>query len=496
MKRITVSLSSLLIISTLLITTSCQKEETANGTQFRASMEDCTLQNGKTSLSGTALNWVSGDRIAVYGTVGRGIYSATPQENATTAVFDNISGETGNPIFRAFYPTTLTTDGHTITLPTTQTYVENSINEFPMYAESNSNTLNFKNLCGALKLHLTKEDINISSIVITVPDDEINGTFSVSFDANGPQLTPISGSNTITLTCATAQSIATGKDFFIYLPAGDYSGLRLEINTDDGRNCIKTANTAISVTRSQYTLITLGESNLRFPPIGSKGGLFTINDNGDQVWFSQGNLLWHPTNDVWSFSVQQYLYEQNGWQDKFRWGTGMNPASNTGNSYDYLTFVDWGANAISNGGNCANSWRTLTGAEWNYIYHSRINATSKYGTGNVDGHSGMILLPDNFNLPSGCSFNPGMATSPNDWTRNSYTNTQWQEMESAGAVFIPNNQCFHGTGYPVYGGCYWASNTYDEIRAYTPWFDGNWLYTSEYSEFRWSFGVRLVQDAD
>jgi hypothetical protein len=43
-----------------------------------------------------------------------------------------------------------------ITLPATQTYVENSIHEFPMYAESSNNTLNFKNLCGALKLHQMK----------------------------------------------------------------------------------------------------------------------------------------------------------------------------------------------------------------------------------------------------------------------------------------------------------------------------------------------------
>ena len=95
MKRISFSLSALLILSSLFTLISCQKEETSNGTQFRTSMENCTSQNGKTTLSGTALNWQSDDRIAVYGTDGCGIYSATPQTPASTAIFDNISGETG-----------------------------------------------------------------------------------------------------------------------------------------------------------------------------------------------------------------------------------------------------------------------------------------------------------------------------------------------------------------------------------------------------------------
>jgi len=132
------TLASLVSVAALLSFTSCQKENTqGNGTQFRATMEDCTAT--KTELGGTALNWVSGDQIAVYGTAGCGIYSATPHTPATAAVFDNVSGETGDGPFRAFYPSTLTTDGVNITLPATQSYVEGSINEFPMYAESSNN---------------------------------------------------------------------------------------------------------------------------------------------------------------------------------------------------------------------------------------------------------------------------------------------------------------------------------------------------------------------
>ena len=168
MKKNLVSLMSLALLVGLVSLTSCKKENTlGNGTQFRATVEDCTSLNGKTALDGFNLNWVAGDQIAIYGTAGAGIYSATPQTPATVAVFDNVSGSTGDGPFRAFYPSTLTTDGVNITLPTTQTYVEGSINEFPMYAESNDNQLAFKNLCGVLKLDLTKANINISTITIT-----------------------------------------------------------------------------------------------------------------------------------------------------------------------------------------------------------------------------------------------------------------------------------------------------------------------------------------
>ena len=442
MKRTLVSLMSLLALSSLFTLASCNKEDMGDGSQFRATMEPATSLDGKTVLSGTHLNWVSGDQVAIYGTAGCGVYAATPQSPATVATLDNVSGETGDGPFRAFYPSTLTTDGVNITLPATQTYVENSIHEFPMYAESSSNTLSFKNLCGALKLHLTA-NVNISTIAITAAS-EINGTFSVSYNAGDPQLTHLSGgSNTTTLTCTTAQSIASGKDFFIYLPAGNYTGLQIEMNTNDGRHCVKTANTTISVTRSQYTLITLGESALRFPPVGSKGGLFTINADGDQVWFSQGNLQYQASTNTWRFAENQYDRIGNGnvnisatysgWIDLFCWGTGNNPTLVSYNLSDYTTFADWGMNAISNGGNIANYWRSLTRQEWNYIFYNRSNATSKYGGGKVNGVGGIIILPDDWTLPSGCNFYAGR----DGWDDNEYTTQQWTRMEQAGAVFLP-----------------------------------------------------------
>lgn len=459
MKRTLVSLLSLLALSNLLTLSSCQKETVGDGTQFRATMEGCTTKDGKTALSGTSLNWVEGDQIAIYGTDGCGIYSATPQTPATVAVFDNVSGETGNGPFRAYYPSTLTTDGVNVTLPAVQTTPDGSLTGFPMYAQSDNNQLAFKNLCGVLKLHLTKASVSVSSIEVTT-NTPINGQYTLRHMGVPVIYYESDGSNSTMLQCETPQSIANGKDFYIYMPHGNYTDVEFTITATDGSVCTKRSRTdvAIYITRSQYTAVTFGENDLNFvnsQPEGALPGLFTINEDGDQVRFSMGNLQYQASTTTWRFAENQYdfvgsnywgnVYENgvkcsnalinenySGWIDLFGWGTGNNPTLASMTSTDYSTFVDWGSNAISNGGNAANQWRTLSWEEWEYLFDNH-----QYGIGNINGVHGMILLPDNCTLPLGYSFATGFATTWEDWTHNSYTLDQWEQMEAAGAVFLP-----------------------------------------------------------
>ncbi len=494
---------------TMTTFTSCNKEEQGS-TEFIATMESCTDIQSKTTLNGTDLNWVAGDQIAVYGTSGNGVYSATPQTPATRATFNHVSGSNVSTPCRAYYPSTLTTDGVNITLHATQTYVAGSMQEFPMYAESSTNTLAFKNLCGALKLHLTKANTNISTIAVTATTP-INGTFTVSYNGGDPVLTPTttaSVANTTVITCATAQAIDNGADFYIYLPAGNYTSLEIELNTDNNRQCIKTANTTIPVTRSHYTTITLGENDLNFNtllPQGVLPGLFSVSAT-KQVRFSQGNLQYQASTGTWRFAEHQWNYvgtqtpdgggdfggnvsgsdnrnisaTYSGWIDLFGWGTsGWNSGADcyqpwsTSRTDDYCVGrsytndltgayaeADWAwHNAISNGGNAAHLWRTLTSAEWVYLLNTRTNASAKHGTGNINGVRGLIILPDNWTLPSGCSFASGFASSYRDWTHNSYTLAQWSLMEAAGAVFLPAAGYRWGTSVAIvgYSGKYWST---------------------------------------
>lgn len=504
MKKTLVPFIALTAIAAMTAISSCNKEELGN-TEFTATIESCSDQQGKTILNGTALNWESGDQVVIYGTAGAGIYAATPQTPATTANFGRVSGNPGNAPFRAYYPPTLTTDGVNINLPAAQTYVAGSINEFPMYAESSNSHLAFKNLCGALKLHLTKNGVNISSISVTA-NSEINGIYSVSYNTGDPQLVHCTGtgSNTTTISCATAQDISNGLDFFVCLPAGDYTGLVIELNTNDGQFCTKTANTTIPVRRSHYTLITLGENDLNFTAqlySGALPGLFSVSAT-QQVHFSQGNLQYKAFTNVWRFAEHQYDYigsannnissTYSGWIDLFGWGTsGWNsgaacyqPWSTSTSNSDYLpggssnngligayVEADWAwHNPIRNGGNTVHRWRTLTRSEWQYLLYSRTNALAKYGTGSIVGVGGLIILPDDWTLPSGCSFTSGVTSSGYyAWTLNSYTLAQWSLMEAAGAVFLPAaGERRYGTqaSYVGHEGSYWTSTPLEREEDY------------------------------
>ena len=223
-------------------------------------------------------------------------------------------------------------------------------------------------------------------------------------------------------------------------------------------------------------------------PDGALPGLFSVSAT-QQVYFSQGNLQYQASTDTWRFAEHQYDYvgtqtadvygdyggnvsgsdnrnissTYNGWIDLFGWGTGSNPTLLSTNYRDYGIFVDWGSNPISNGGNTANQWRTLTTDEWDYLLYSRTDASSKRGIGNINGVGGLIILPDSWTLPSECSFTSGFATyNPNnypDWTHNSYTLAQWAQMEAAGAVFLPAAGGRNGTNVYRVGryGFYWSS---------------------------------------
>ena len=191
-----------------------------------------------------------------------------------------------------------------------------------------------------------------------------------------------------------------------------------------------------------------------------------------KVIFAPGNLQYQASTNTWRFAEHQYDYigdanknistTYDGWIDLFGWGTGNNP-TNTSTSYsDYSTFTDWGTNIIN--GNVANTWRTLTNAEWGYIFNTRTNASSLYGIATVNGTKGLILLPDSWSLPSGLTFKTGTAA----FTNNVYSTTQWSQMESAGAVFLPAAGSRFGTSvYNVQSnGYYWSSTVYDTYYAY------------------------------
>lgn len=253
---------------------------------------------------------------------------------------------------------------------------------------------------------------------------------------------------------------------------------------------------------------------------GALQGRFTINQNGDQVVFSQGNLQYQASTQTWRFAENQYDYvgdatngnvyvgetksdnslisdTYDGWIDLFGWGTGNAPTKVSMNNNDYMTFTDWGINAIHNGGNAADQWRTLSKAEWNYLFSKRANADNLRGLATVNGIPGYVFLPDGFVVPTDLGF----TANPNNWTINVYSATEWQQMETVGAVFLPAAGERIGTEVIEVSeyGHYWSS-TQNPISQYQVYankldFHPNSIESDGSSNIYYGLSVRLVQAA-
>ena len=525
-------------VATGVLAASCSKEN-AIVKEFTATMEQCTEQDSKTTLYNNTLYWQQGDQIKVYGSSGdNGIYTANNVGGATT--FALTCGDPGSGSYTAIYPALAGNDDGTIELPAVQMSNDGSLTGFPMYSTSDNTDLNFMHLCGVLRLRLQKSGVSVSAIEIT-SDVELTGRHSITMSSGGvPSLTHVSygdgnSHNSVMLICNTPQNISSSKDFYIYLPEYDYTSLRIRIYSIDGGVCTKTLNSGVTVAihRGSIKTITMSSSLTFVPNAGRLDGLFSVSDT-KKVYFSQGNLQYQASTNTWHFAENQYGYvgsansnissTYSGWIDLFGWGTsGWNSGavcyqpwstSNSwrhyypGNSYtNGLTGAyaeaDWAwHNAISNGGNAAHLWRTLTSAEWDYLLNTRTNASSKRGIGNINGVAGLILLPDSWTLPMGCpQFKSGTASSYNDWTLNSYTLAQWAEMETAGAVFLPAEGDRYGM--IVYGmgdyGCYWSStpgglDDQVHLHAFSMFFRSSLALDIRYVNRNRGGSVRPVQD--
>ena len=178
---------------------------------------------------------------------------------------------------------------------------------------------------------------------------------------------------------------------------------------------------------------------------------------------------------------------------------GYGPSENmtdknlTGTSANY----DWGVyNAISNAGNEAEQWRTLSKEEWDYLFNTRKNAQFLWSRGTVNGVVGVIILPDNFQKPSDISW----TYQANNWTTNTYTTEQWATLEALGAVFLPASG--NRNGALVYTlqdyGYYWSSSYIDSYidnyNAYCMEFGSDYLNPQSNHQRFFGYSVRLVQD--
>ena len=142
-------------------------------------------------------------------------------------------------------------------LSAVQNYKEGTFDSgaFPMVArskDSDSDGLQFLNLCGVLELNLTGE-VKISSITFS-SDNEVSGYFSVDMNyVDYPKIVSSSNSSKfVTLNCGSGVQLNpdTPVPFYIVLPPGEYNGFNLLIKTTDGKVMCKDAKKPLDIKRS------------------------------------------------------------------------------------------------------------------------------------------------------------------------------------------------------------------------------------------------------
>lgn len=267
-------------------------------------------------------------------------------------------------------------------------------------------------------------------------------------------------------------------------------------------------------------------------PEGAINGLFTINEAGDHVYFSKGNLQYKPSTGVWRFAENQYEITGGdnanitqgancrSWLDLFGWSSsGREHGSvcwqpwrmewfttdstlynaygiDTLNLYDGDGQADWGYNAISNGGNVENVWRTLRIDEWDYLLEKRQTASGiRYAKAMVNNVNGLLLLPDDWDTLR--YYLEGVNNEDAIFNSNYITEPFWtKSLESQGVVFLPAAGIRDLCNVALVGnyGFYWSSSIADNTQAIGIYFSNSFFYPLNLTSKYGGRSVRLVRD--
>ena len=318
-------------------------------------------------------------------------------------------------------------------------------------------------------------DVNTSMMKFTVyaPDGVSAGeTATLTYKSNGTAISK-----------ATFTVGAGGKNtIYLTIPAGQYTGEQTLVYNETSKTLSATkANFVAGETYSR-------DADYGSIPVGAVSGKYTINGSGNQVFFANGNLQ-YKSDTGWRFAEHQWDYTNNSnpenWVDHIDWATCISFSS-----------------TIINASNAA-GWRTLSNAEWLYVFNSRetnatVNSTSnaRYTEASINTDAtavkGVILIPDGYSggTPTGVTW--GTINAGSNFST-SCTSAGWAALEAAGCVFLPcagfNTGELQDVGTV---GIYWSSTQSDSEFAYRIGFYINGLDLPKTNYKYFKFSVRLV----
>ena len=316
----------------------------------------------------------------------------------------------------------------------------------------------------------------------------------------------------------------------IYVAVPGFSNKTVTLTATVSSDTYTYEKTNVTFENGKYYRVTAKMAKQASVPENALSGQFTVGMDGStpkKVYFSKGNLQAKiasyasnsATASEWKFADSQYSTIGNAagntsfvadtWVDLFSWVGN----SATNDTYGLITFTsssqanhgnvsgeslktDWGTAAASSIGT---GWRTLSSAEWTYLFNTRTNAASKFGYATVAGKVGIIIVPDDFTDPrknNGSGAFVGSTTT--GWTANVYSAENWSAMETSGCVFLPAAGDRNGTSVNNVGsyGNYWSRAANGTDYAYDVYFDSGNVSPADDSNRDDGFSVRLVRPVE
>ena len=422
---------------------SCSSEDAIfenKNTSSEAPAFVASIENGaetRVTLSTNTPSWEAGDIISIDG------HEYTADAAGTTNVKFTGTGAT-ETTHHAFFPASLYNSG-TYTLPATYTYEEGKFN-MPMYAESTTDNLAFKNLCGVLSITVLPGQMSSVSSIEVSSDKRMNGAFTVTSEGELTFSSAASGEadKKVTITASSAVEIpAAGKTFYVPVPPATHNPLTIKLSHGTKTVVMTTTKTeGVPVARKTlYPIAFADNSNPHFLP-----GEFSVSAT-KKVKFTKSNIYWDGS----------VLHFEAGPTDR---PTSWN-ASHVGHFYWSKTESVSVAASYSDAGRATDDklWchedskitvdatsdlYALTHDEWKYLISTRPSASSRYKCNiTVNGVAGcLIIAPDNANMP----------------TKSSYT---LAELDAYGFVCLPPTGQRYGTTFDSANkGIYFPSTPY------------------------------------
>lgn len=385
----------------------------------------------------------------------------------------------------------------------------------------------------------------------TDPTHTVYITSDTMFTAFFAQLTFVITALTADSTAGLVQGGGTYQDGETVILTATPIGSHTFLQWDDGN----TDNPRTVTATGDATYIALFSAPVLPPPDpepmlngGALTGKFPVSAD-KYVLFSQGNLQYnaamgtHECADgsmqpgTWRFAANQYDYagkesnaatasDYNGWVDMFGWGTSgwesgavaclpwdtvttataYQPVSPQSSLVANAAYADWGVyNAISNGGDVPDTWRTLTAGEWAYLFRHTPWTMAHVQVAPKTKIRGFVFLPEDFVAPDDITITllgTGEETGNirtfkiEDYAANTYTLEQFALLQEAGLVFLP---CAGTREKGEAGRCgtiggYWSSTASDPTHV-----RGFYFYSARVDAFSWplrslGYSVRLVKD--